>query len=181
MHPIIPIIIIVIIVTFIFFLITPSKHQKGVISALKEYLTTNNIEFELTESNNKLYNYNLKVNNKTYLLKLVNLPSHSEVQINNFNTWEVKYGAGDTPGKPQPYKRYLNELRPFLSYQTKDNEQRLIILTPKAKKIVKYINECEIVFVKSETGVYGSKVINEYDYKWIVLENQKQNEKVINE
>ena len=173
MPVVITVVLIIIALLVIFLFITPTIQKKGIVSSLKEYLENNNIEYTLTESENKLYNYDFKVNNKTYLLKIVNIPSFAEIQINNYNTWEVKYGAGDTPGKPQPYKRFLNELRPYLNLKTSESEQRLIILTPKAKKIVKYINECEIVFVKNDTDVYGSKVINEYDYKWILLENQK--------
>ena len=59
----------------------------------------------------------------------------------------------------------LKDISDFMNLETKENEIKVVIATPSPKKIVKYINECEIVFVKNDTDVYGSKVINEYDYK----------------
>ena len=46
----------------------------------------------------------------------------------------------------------------------KFNGKKIVVFLPNVKKIVKYINECEIVFVNSSTDVYGSKVITEDNF-----------------
>lgn len=102
-------------------------------------------------------------NNKTYYIKFVYIPNFSQIQINNKSTWELKYGAGNTPGKHQPHKRYLNEIVNFMNndyFGTK-----IVAFTVNPKEIVKYINESEIIIVKPTTDVYGAFVtsVNKLD------------------
>ena len=69
------------------------------------------------------------------------------IKINNKTTWEIKYGGGNNPGKSDPYSKYLNQnIDCFMKLETKEDEQKVVVLIPKSKKIVMYINECEIVF-----------------------------------
>ena len=86
-------------------------------------------------------------------------PDYSEIQINSRATWEVKYGAGNTPGKAQPHRRFLTEVSAFQNKDFEEGIVKLVLISPKPKKIVKYINECEIVFVKPTTDIYGSNII----------------------
>lgn len=46
-----------------------------------------------------------------------------------------------------------------MNYIPQENEIKLVIATPSPKKIVKYINECEIVFVTPYTDIYGTRLI----------------------
>ena len=55
-----------------------------------------------------------------------------------------------------------------MNLKTQENEIRVVILSPDAKKITKYINECEIVFVNHKTNVYGVRVINESDFSLFI-------------
>ena len=38
--------------------------------------------------------------------------------------------------------------------------KKIVVFLPNVKKIVKYINECEIVLVNELTDVYGAKVVS---------------------
>lgn len=160
------IIIIGIIIFFIFS--SPVANKGGWASELSKKLNSENIDYELTNANNTAYDYQLKLNDKVYLVKLLGIPSFAEVQINNVTTWEVKYGAGKNPGKTQPFKKYVHGIESFMNLKPQENEIRVVVLTPNAKKITKYINECEIVFVSSKTNVYGVRVINEDDYSLFI-------------
>ena len=53
----------------------------------------------------------------------------------------------------------LKDISEFMNLKVQENEIKLVIATPHPKKIVKYINECEIVFVTPYTDVYGTRLI----------------------
>jgi hypothetical protein len=116
--------------------------------------------YNISNEENKPYDYLISNENTTFIVKLIKIPEYSEIQINNKVTWEVKYGAGNTVGKAQPYKKYLKEIEPFMNLVVDNSFTKLVIATPKPKKMVKYINECEIVFVTPKTDVYGVKLIS---------------------
>lgn len=153
----------------IFFIFSaPVANKGGWASEICKKLTEQNIDFTIDNSNNQIYDYKLLVNDKTFLVKLLGIPSYAEIQINNVTTWEVKYGAGKNPGKAQPFRKYVHGIESFMNLKTQENEIRVVVLTPNAKKITKYINECEIVFVTSKTNVYGIRVVNEDDYSLFI-------------
>ncbi len=151
-----------------FILSSPAPNKTGWENEIVAKLTEASIPHQLTKSNNNLYDFELVIEDKKYLIKLLGIPSYSEVQINNVTTWEIKFGAGKNPGKVQPFKRYAQGIEGFMNLVTKQNEQRVVILSPDAKKITKYINECEIVFVNSKTNVYNVRVINESDFSLFI-------------
>lgn len=127
--------------------------------------------FNISKEENKVYDYIIKNESTTFIAKLIKIPEYSEIQINNKTTWEIKYGAGNTVGKAQPYKKYLKEIEPFMNLDVENSITKVVIATPKPKKMVKYINECEIVFVNPHTDVYGVKLISLND---LTLFKEKQ-------
>ena len=157
-------IVVIIILILFFFLSTPVANKGSWVSELTKKLNSENIAHQIDNSNNPIFDYKLTILDKVYLIKLLGIPSYAEVQINNVTTWEVKYGAGKNPGKTQPFKKYVHGIEDFMNYKQNENEIRVVVLSPNAKKITKYINECEIVFVTSKTNVYGVRVINEDDF-----------------
>ena len=168
---IIIIVILIIILAIIYFLaIIAHNIKKSWEESLKNELNKNNIEYNLQKSASNIYDIDLKIKNQLYLIKFLNVPNYSEIQINNKTTWEIKYGAGNIPGKVQPHKRYAN-IASFMNLECRNNEIKVVIIIPDAKKITKYINECEIVFVNHQTNVYGTKVINQNDFKLFLEEN----------
>lgn len=163
------IIFVLIIVIVIIVLVTNPPANKGEWETeIQKALNAKNISYDLLRSTNSNYDYELIIDNKKYLIKMLGIPQYSEVQINNFVTWEIKYGAGKNPGKVQPFKKYAHGIEGFMNLKTDGTDQKVVILSPEAKKITKYINECEIVFVNSKTNVYGTRVINETDFSLFI-------------
>ncbi len=161
--------LVIIIGIIIFFVISaPVANKGGWANELMKKLIENNIEYKLDNSNNNIYDYKLTIEDKVYLVKLLGIPTYAEVQINNVTTWEVKYGAGKNPSKVQPFKKYVHGIESFMNYKPEDDSIRVVVLSPNAKKITKYINECEIVFVTPKTNVYGIRVINEDDHSLFI-------------
>lgn len=142
----------------------PKIKTKKLIESLTFYLNKLNTKYDLTILKKDTYDIDLKINDKHYVIKILIVPEYSEIQINSRVTWEVKYGAGNTPGKAQPHRRYLTEISEFQKKDFDENIIKLVLINPKPKKIVKYINECEIIFVKSSTDVYGSKIITKDNF-----------------
>lgn len=139
--------------------LTSNENNKS--KEIQNYLNKiQELGYNISNEENKPYDYLISNENTTFIVKLIKIPEYSEIQINNKVTWEVKYGAGNTVGKAQPYKKYLKEIEPFMNLVVDNSFTKLVIATPKPKKMVKYINECEIVFVTPKTDVYGVKLIS---------------------
>ena len=140
-------------------ILTNNENNKS--KEIQNYLNKiQELGYNISNEENKPYDYLISNENTTFIVKLIKIPEYSEIQINNKVTWEVKYGAGNTVGKAQPYKKYLKEIEPFMNLVVDNSFTKLVIATPKPKKMVKYINECEIVFVTPKTDVYGVKLIS---------------------
>lgn len=155
------IIFIVLAVIAVIVLILVFTKNANIKSSIEEsfYNKIKDLGYEVTNIENKCYDQIIKNSEITFIVKTIKIPEHAEIQINNKVTWEIKYGAGNTPGKAQPYKKYLKDIAEFMNLEIKENEIKLVIATPNPKKIVKYINECEIVFVTPYTDVYGTRLI----------------------
>lgn len=158
------IILAIIFILIIFFSIFgPIKQKNTFENNLKAFLEKEYSNFSFSKNTTEPYDYDLKIENHKYLIKTISIPSYADVQINNKTTWEIKYGAGPTPGKAQPHKKFLSGISSFMNYNTND-ATKVIVIIPESKQTVMYINECEIVFVDYTTNVYGTKVINCNDF-----------------
>ena len=155
---IIIIIIVLIVLGILIFVFAKSEKNKSTIEETF-YNKIKELGYEVTDVEYKCYNQIIKNEQVTFIVKTIKIPEYAEIQINNKVTWEIKYGAGNTPGKAQPYKKMLKDISEFMNLKVQENEIKLVIATPHPKKIVKYINECEIVFVTPYTDVYGTRLI----------------------
>lgn len=161
---IIIIVIVLIVLGVLVFVFAKTEHDKSTI----EESFANKIKelgYEISNIENKCYDQIIKNDKITFIVKNIKIPEYAEIQINNKVTWEIKYGAGNTPGKAQPYKKMLKDISEFMNLETNTNEIKLVIASPNPKKIVKYINECEIVFVTPYTDVYGTRLIGQGNTK----------------
>ena len=158
------IVIIILIIGIIIITKRPTPKTNNWADNIQREFIKNNIEYKLCKSNQSFYDYDLNINDKSYLIKLLYVPSYSEVQINNVTTWEIKFGAGKNPGRVQPFKKLATGIEDFMNHKPDGKTIKVVVVSPNAKKITKYINECEIVFVDYKTNVYGTRVINEDDY-----------------
>ena len=108
---------------------------------------------------NNICDYIIEKDGKKYLLKLCYIPSNSCVTINAKDTICLTYGGRKNDyGRIYPHKRYLNEMVRFLNYE--DGTTKIIAFYPETEKIMMYINESEIKFVKSSDSPYRMKYIS---------------------
>lgn len=155
--PIIVILVIVLGAALVISLTSFKPNPKLTIKDIAKVLDDNNIKFTITNSNCKDYTFDLTVEDTTYTVLVLPIEKFAEVTINNFNTWEMHYGAGDRLGKAQPFKTKIAEIPAFMKLEA---ENKMVLIQPDAKQIVYWKNENEIVFVEPNTKVYGINVLN---------------------
>lgn len=159
--------VIIVALVAVFSSLKPSP--KRVIEDIEKTLKDNKIDYIINLSNDKNYTLDLTINNVTYTTLVLPIEKFAEVTINNINTWEMHYGAGDKPGKAQPFKTKIMEIPGFMSL---DKENKLVIIQPNAKQIVYWKNENEIVDVLPTNKVYNINVLNVSDLPKL-FNNQK--------
>lgn len=168
--PTIFVLVAVIGVAIIAVLSTLKPSPKRVIEDIEKVLKDNNIDYTIKLSENKSYTLDLTINNTTYTTLVLPIEKFAEVTINNFNTWEMHYGAGDKPGKAQPFKTRIAEIPNFMNLSS---DNKLVIIQPNAKQIVYWKNENEIVDVLPNNKVYDVNVVNISDLPKLFIKENK--------
>ena len=162
------IITVVILQLLLFVVIFGSNSTKAGVVKFKKYLDEHQLPYQFDKVKNKPYKYVLTTPNAQYAVLFISVPDHSEIILNSQTTWELRYGADNTPGKIHPYKRYLTQIPKFLNA---DNSlKKLVVFTPNPKKIAMYINECEMKLITPTSTPYGITIIGDQQYD-IFFEN----------
>lgn len=143
---------------------------KVIIKDIAKVLDDNQIKFQITDSNCKDYTFDLTVGDTTYTTLVLPIEKFAEVTINNFNTWEMHYGAGNKPGKAQPFKTKLVQIPNFMKLE---KQNKLVIIEPNAKQIVYWKNENEIVDVLPNNKIYDVNVVNISDLPKLFIKKNK--------
>ncbi|HHU80856.1 MAG: hypothetical protein ACOX40_03835 [Bacilli bacterium] len=143
----------------------PRIRKQKIFQMISERLDANNSDIQL--SNSKSYDFTLTINNEVYALKIVSIEKNSEITINNPVTWEMHFGGGEYIGKPYRHHRYLREVVPFLKLKTE--AKKIVIVTPDAKRILKWINESEMIIVSPNQTIDGVRIMNIDDFFNFIL------------
>lgn len=159
--------IIPIIILIILYFIIQILYKKGLVNKylkqLTAYFKERNLEIAINNVKNLKKVYEIKTENKNYFIQLVIVPLNSRIQINNNITWELKTGGKEGIGDAPSKVTRLTEIEKFML--TSFDGKKIVVFLPNVKKIVKYINECEIVLVNELTDVYGAKVVSADNFK----------------
>lgn len=92
------------------------------------------------------HQYVLKINDRIILIRLIYAPSVTEVSFNSKRHWQLTSSSGKKMIETHGFQELVGE--------------KLIIIYPQPGKIVKYINENEIVFVNPKMDVFGMNAIH---------------------
>ena len=131
-------------------------------------------EFEIKKSNDKSYDYIFKTPNNVFYIKIIPNFSNYEICINNSVKWQIRKSFGDDS------LNFVEGVEDLMRMEFSErNAKKLYVIYPNAKALLKYINECEMVFVKPETDVYGASVVSYQAIKEIpnlleIIENKKE-------
>lgn len=163
-----PIILIIFALLILFFVGSKmNQHEKkGIVDHFFKELT--DLGCQTLDNPQGDFDYIITNNEKRVYLSFISIPNYAEVQINNPITYQIKYGAGNTVGKAQPYSKYLKGMEKLVKKEIDpESELKVICFLPNPKKITMWINECEIVFVKPETNVYSVHLLSSKELSFI--------------
>ena len=113
---------------------------------------------------NKAYDFKMNYNGKLFLIKLIYNPSCDEICINAKHYWQQNHGVVSSRKKGEQMKGVYDLI--FLNLEENNfplDTVKLYIIYPNSKNLVKVINECEMVFIKPNVDIYGSRVNNYSD------------------
>ena len=101
--------------------------------------------------------FKIKIEGKVYNAKLVFVNKNCDLQVNNFETWVIYKKCSDGNYKTKT----IPDMTRFMQSKV---ENKIILLSSKAKTIKKVINECEMIMANPSTNVFGVNVFNYNDY-----------------
>lgn len=134
---------------------------ENVYNVLKE--AQNNIEGDsrIIRCHELTHDFYFETPNMKYYIKVVYNPGNHEICVNNALKWQVRKSFGDDR------MCFVEGIEPLMRMEVSNTPKRskkLYIIYPNAKSLLKYINECEMVFIHPTTDVYGTNIITFNDF-----------------
>ena len=130
---------------------------------LHEKLLTISSSVEVVKKN-KAYDFKMNHNGKLFLIKLIYNPSCDEICINAKHYWQQNHGVVSSRKKGEQMKGVYDLI--FLDLAQNNfplDTVKLYVIYPESQRLVKVINECEMIFIKPNVDIYGSRVNNYSD------------------
>lgn len=108
---------------------------------------------------NPAFDFKMEYNEKTFLIKLIYNPSSYEININAKHYWQRNEGVVSSRKKGEQMKGVYDltffDLKAN-NYPT--NTVKLYVIYPDCKRLMKVINECEMVMINPSVDIYGCRV-----------------------
>ena len=143
----------ILLISVVFPIIRKNKVKKAILN----YASSVNKQVLIINNNTNGNTFKIKVEDKVYNAKVVKVSKNCDLQINNFETWVVFRKCLDG--------NYKTKTIPNMTlFMNSKMENKIVLLSAKAKTIKKYINESEMVMVDSSTNVYGVNILNFSEY-----------------
>ena len=103
----------------------------------------------------------MNLDDKKYLIKMIYHPKSYEININSKKYWQVNRGIVSSRKSGEQMKKVYD----LINFDLKENEYpkntiKLYVIYPFSKRLLKVINECEMIFIKPNTDIYGCRIIN---------------------
>ena len=137
-----------------------NKVREKTIKQALEYVTEQK-GGKLLPARDKRYDYIIETESEIIFIKLAIIPSNSSVTDNSKNTWCLRFGGGTRTGRNYPNQEYMNDLKPFLNANFKEDKKarKVVILYPSTEHILKYVNESDIIELKETDLAYEVQII----------------------
>ena len=131
------------------------KMDDDVHSVLEKIVYSSNDEYFLKKEENNVYDYTLDTPTTTFYIKIVPNLSNEEICVNNSVKWQLRKSFNDES------LRFVNDIEGLMRLDIESNKiiKKVFLVYPNTRSLLKYINECEMVFIYPKTDVYGSNII----------------------
>ena len=108
---------------------------------------------------NKAFDFKMTYNDKLFLIKLIYNPACSEININAKHYWQKNEGVVSSRKKGEQMKGVYD----LIFYDLKannlpSNTVKLYVIYPDSSRLMKVINECEMVMIDPSVDIYGARV-----------------------
>ena len=134
------------------------KMRLAVEALLKEFVDKDIENNSLEKSNCQDYEYVFTTKNEVIYIMLVPNFTEGEICINAPTKWQYRRTYEDTSLHYVPRVERLMRFEP--PSDLKKKTKRLYIIYPHTRSLLRYINECEMEFVRPTTDVNGATVIS---------------------
>jgi len=174
--PIVGIVIVAVIILIIFISILVKKINKKryknmfqnietllnkIVNQDPENSNLNKIEYPNKKAPKLPYDYILDTKDYKYYVKVVPNFGGYEICVNNSVKWQIRKTFNDES------MNFVPEIEELMRMELPKDDDRvprkLYIIYPNARSLLRYINECEMVFVHPNTDVYGTNIMTYND------------------
>ena len=109
--------------------------------------------YKVVKEHNKIYDLVIEKDDIKSLVKIIYNFDKAEINVNSKNYFQINYGVVSSRKKGEK----LNNCYDLIDYKTDCN--KLYLIYPEAIRLMKVINECEMIFIDDSTDIYGTKMI----------------------
>lgn len=144
--------------------IRSNNMQKNILQTIKDNLKNKNIEaYDLVCEKNRAYDIKLSTKSFVYYIKIIKNFSNDEICVNSKYKWQLRSSAFDNT------LRLVSDIENLMNLEIQPDPRRLIrkiyLIYPSCSNLLKYINECEMIFIYPDTDVYGTNIITYKEIK----------------
>ena len=110
----------------------------------------------------KTHDFYFETPNKRYYIKVVFNPGNHEICVNNALKWQLRRAVQDDR------MHFVEGIEPLMRMEIEPSvkeAKKLYIIYPNTRSLLKYINECEMIFIHPNTDVYGTNIIRFTDFE----------------
>jgi hypothetical protein len=125
--------------------------NKRITEAIAFVMSELNQSFTLKPIKKGSYDYELMIDHRVFYIKVISLHQKSLV-ITNKTTW-----IANVPGEPIIIEHRVKQVKEFI--ESTEKNTRIALAYPNVLRILKYINENEVVLIKPNEDVDGTRFI----------------------
>lgn len=118
--------------------------------------SSNDEKFKLEKIYSEAFDYIFQTPRYLYYIKVIANMGNQEICVNNAVKWQLRKAFNDESIRFVEHVEGLMRM----DIDSKNKEvKKLYIVYPNARSLLKYINECEMIFIHPDTDVYGTNII----------------------
>ena len=152
------IVLLIVIAIIVFSYIKKRNAYKRLYNTLVEIASSENV---IEKKGCKAFDYEVKHNEKIYLIKMIYHPGCYEINVNAKDYFQVNRGTVSSRKSGEK----MNNVYDLINFNLEENNYpkntvKLYVVYPYSATLLKVLNECEYQFIKPNTNLYGTKMTN---------------------
>lgn len=136
----------------IVYVINNNNKEKNIIKVGEKFKDKG---FTYTRIKNKAFDLILKKDGEEYYVKVIFNPREDEININSKYYFQINHGVVSSRKKGEKLEKVYDLI-------DLNQKNKIYVIYPGSKRLMKVINECEMIFIDDNTDIYGTKM---YQFK----------------